>query len=122
MAVEDHPMTYAKFEGVIPKGEYGGGTVMVWDIGTYELIDGNYWKGKLHFHLNGKKLKGAWILVKGRDENGKDNTWYLIKGGEPMARPSDRKENSSALTGRSLEKIAAAADAVWHSNRNDSIR
>jgi len=117
MAVEDHPMTYAKFEGVIPKGEYGGGTVMVWDIGTYELIDGNYWKGKLHFHLNGKKLKGEWILVKGRDENGKDNTWYLIKGGEPMARPSDRKENSSALTGRSLEKIAAAADAVWHSNR-----
>src|SRR6266403_2189260 len=88
MATEDHPMEYAKFEGIIPKGEYGGGTVMVWDIGTYELIDGNYWKGKLVFHLNGKKLKGEWILVKGRDENGKDNTWYLIKGGEPMARPS----------------------------------
>jgi bifunctional non-homologous end joining protein LigD len=118
MATEDHPMEYAKFEGVIPKGEYGGGTVMVWDVGTYELMDGNYWKGKLHFQLNGKKLNGEWILVKGRNENGKDNTWYLIKGGEAMARPSAKKENASALTGRSLEKIATARDAVWHSNRN----
>ena len=121
MAVEDHPMDYAKFEGVIPKGEYGGGTVMVWDIGTYELLDGNYWKGKLHVHLNGKKLKGEWILVKGRDKNGKDNVWYLIKAGEPMTRLSEKKEDLSALTGRSLEKIAAAADAVWHSNRKVAV-
>ena len=71
MATEDHPMEYAKFEGIIPKGEYGGGTVMVWDIGTYELIDGNYWKGKLHISVNGKKRKGEWVFVKGHEENGK---------------------------------------------------
>jgi len=118
MATEDHPMEYAKFEGTIPKGEYGGGTVMVWDIGTYELIDGNYWKGKLHISVNGKKLKGEWAFVKGHEEDGKENTWYLIKTGASMARLSERKENSSALTGRTLEQIAKAEDAVWHSNRN----
>jgi bifunctional non-homologous end joining protein LigD len=116
MATEDHPMDYAKFEGIIPKGEYGGGTVMVWDIGTYELIDGNYWKGKLHISVNGKKLKGEWVFVKGHEENGKENTWYLIKTGASMARLSERKENSSALTGRTLEQISKAEDAVWHSN------
>src|SRR5687767_7112329 len=91
MATEDHPMAYAEFEGVIPKGEYGGGTVMVWDIGTYELIDGDYWKGKLHFYLRGKKLDGEWILVKGQDRGGKDkdNVWYMIKGGDSMARPGE---------------------------------
>jgi bifunctional non-homologous end joining protein LigD len=118
MATEDHPMDYARFEGVIPKGEYGGGTVMVWDIGTYELIDGNYWKGKLHISVRGKKLKGEWVFVKGREENGKDNTWYLIKTGASLARLPERKENSSALTGRTMEQISKAEDAVWHSNRN----
>jgi len=118
VAVEDHPMDYARFEGVIPKGEYGGGTVMVWDIGTYELMDGYYSRGKLHFHLHGKKLEGEWILVKGRDDNGKSNTWYLIKGGEGMPRLSEKTEDSSALTGRSMGKIAKSADAVWHSNRD----
>jgi bifunctional non-homologous end joining protein LigD len=117
MATEDHPLDYARFEGVIPKGEYGGGTVMVWDVGTYELIDGNYWNGKLHLFLDGKKLKGEWILVKGSERNGKDNVWYLIKAGAAMARPSAKKDDSSALTARSMTRIAAAADAVWHSNR-----
>ena len=120
MATEDHPMEYAKFEGTIPKGEYGGGTVMVWDIGTYELMDGNYWKGKLHLFLTGKKLKGEWILVKGDDRDGKKNIWYFIKAGTRMERLSEKKEDSSALTGRSLEKIAKARDAVWHSNRSNS--
>src|SRR6185503_328556 len=120
MAVEDHPMEYARFEGIIPKGEYGGGTVMVWDIGTYELIDGNYWQGKLHAVFNGKKLKGEWILVKGRAENGKDNVWYLIKAGSSMERLSEKTDDSSALTRRSMARIAQAKDAVWHSNRNIS--
>jgi bifunctional non-homologous end joining protein LigD len=117
MATEDHPMEYACFEGTIPQGEYGGGTVMVWDIGTYELMDGNYWKGKLHIFLNGKKLKGEWVLVKAQDRNGKGNSWYWIKAGAGMERLTGKEENSSALSGRSLEEIAQARDAVWHSNR-----
>ena len=118
MAVEDHPMDYARFEGLIPKGEYGGGTVMVWDIGTYEIIDGNYWQGKLHVVFHGKKLNGEWILVKGKERDGKDNAWLLIKGGAPMERLSQKQDDSSALTRRSMEQIAKAKDAVWHSNRN----
>jgi bifunctional non-homologous end joining protein LigD len=117
MATEDHPMDYANFEGIIPAGEYGGGTVMVWDIGTYELIDGNFWKGKIHILLNGKKLRGEWVLVKGNDRNGKSNVWYLIKAGSAMKRISEKRDNSSALTGRSLVQIAKSEDAVWHSNR-----
>ena len=120
VAVEDHPMGYAKFEGIIPRGEYGGGTVMVWDIGTYELVDGNYWQGKLHISLSGKKLKGEWVLVKdaGRNGNNKENVWYCIKASGSMLRPSAKEEDSSALSGRSMDEIAGAADAVWHSNRN----
>ena len=119
MAVEDHPMDYARFEGVIPKGEYGGGTVMVWDIGTYDVIDGNYWQGKLHVIFHGKKLNGEWILVKGKDRDGKDNAWLLIKGGRAMERLSQKQDDSSALTRRSMEQIAKAQDAVWHSNRSN---
>jgi len=120
VAVEDHPMDYAKFEGIIPRGEYGGGTVMVWDIGTYELIDGNYWQGKLHISLSGKKLNGEWVLVKDAGRNGKENVWYCIKAGASVAPPSAKEEDSSALSGRSMDEIAGAADAVWHSNRNGS--
>jgi len=117
MSVEDHPMDYARFEGVIPKGEYGGGTVMVWDIGHYEVIDGNYWQGKLHVNFRGKKLSGEWILVKGKARDGKDNVWYLLKSGAPMKRLSTKLDDSSALTKRSMTQIARAEDAVWHSNR-----
>lgn len=117
MATEDHPMEYARFEGTIPKGEYGGGTVMVWDVGTYELMDGNYWQGKLHLFLKGKKLNGEWVLVKGNGRDGKSSTWYWIKAGDPLERLSDKKDNASALTGRSMEEIAKANDAIWHSNR-----
>jgi bifunctional non-homologous end joining protein LigD len=117
MATEDHPIDYADFEGIIPAGEYGGGTVMVWDIGTYEVLDGNFWKGKLHVLLNGKKLRGEWVLVKASDRDGKGNVWYLIKAGSAMKRLSEKSDNSSALTGRNLAQIAKAEDSVWHSNR-----
>lgn len=117
MATEDHPMEYHRFEGTIPREEYGGGTVMVWDIGAYELIDGNYWKGKLHIFLTGKKLNGEWVLIKAPERNGKGNSWYWIKAGTGMKRISKKKEDSSALSGRSMEEIARAKDAVWHSNR-----
>src|SRR5712691_1883644 len=79
MAVEDHPVDYADFEGVIPEGEYGGGTVMVWDIGTYRLMgdetfDQALRKGRIVFTLNGKKLKGSWALVRTGDRK-----WLIMK-------------------------------------------
>ncbi len=120
MATEDHPMDYARFEGTIPRGEYGGGTVMVWDIGTYRILDGDYRKGKLHLLLNGKKLKGEWVLVKRALGDGKDHSWLLIKTHEPQPRLTKKKQHSSALTGRSMEQIVGANDAVWRSNRSNA--
>jgi bifunctional non-homologous end joining protein LigD len=114
MATEDHPIEYLDFEGTIPEGQYGGGTVMVWDIGTYELIEGNYYKGNLQIYLSGKKLKGEWHLTKDRKTN---KNWYLLKTGAAMKPPSAKKENASALTGRTLEEIAKDKTAQWHSNR-----
>lgn len=73
MQVEDHPLEYATFEGVIPAGEYGGGTVMVWDFGTWERVLGDFEKG-IRFTLRGKKLRGAWRLVRTRGRQ-----WLLIK-------------------------------------------
>ncbi len=103
MATEDHPVEYLDFEGIIPAGQYGGGTVMVWDIGTYEVIEGNYFKGRLHVFLNGKKLKGDWLLT--RDTTG-DNKWKISKV-EAAAKPvSAKKENSSAVTGKTMEEIS----------------
>jgi bifunctional non-homologous end joining protein LigD len=122
MATEDHPMDYARFEGTIPRGEYGGGTVMVWDIGTYQLMDGDYVKGKLHLLLNGKKLKGEWVLVKRALRDGKDNSWLLIKAGGAQKPISKKLLESSALTAKSMDQIARAKDAVWHSNRSGSER
>ena len=80
MEVEDHPVDYAKFEGVIPEGEYGGGTVMVWDYGTYtpekkgEDVSEALKKGELKFSLDGEKLKGSWVLVRTRGRQ-----WLLLK-------------------------------------------
>src|SRR6267378_257024 len=108
VAVEDHPVDYLQFEGTIPQGEYGGGTVMVWDIGTYELIDGSYDKGKLHFLLKGKKLNGEWVLVAW----GKDRTkWFILKAGVAAKPPTAAQEDTSALTGRSMSQIANSGTA-----------
>lgn len=116
MQVEDHPLDYARFEGTIPPGNYGAGTVMVWDIGTYEVMDGNVYAGKLHLRLKGKKLKGEWILVQTHREEDK-RPWFLIKGGTSMPRISARRDDTSAITGRSLKKIAADNNAQWTSHR-----
>lgn len=113
-ATEDHPLEYLDFEGTIPVGQYGGGTVMVWDIGTYELIEGNYYKGRLHFHLNGKKLRGEWLLTR---DPGDGKNWRLTKAGEPLKPLPRGKEDESVLTGRSMQQIAEAGDAQWQSNR-----
>lgn len=114
--VEDHPVAYANFEGTIPKGQYGGGTVMVWDRGTYEATtpapEKELDSGKLHFVLSGKKLRGEWYLVRLR--GGKD--WLLIKGGEDMRPVSGKMDNTSALSGKTMEQLARS-DQVWRSNR-----
>jgi bifunctional non-homologous end joining protein LigD len=119
-ATEDHPIEYAGFEGIIPEGEYGGGTVMLWDTGTYEIVDGNYWKGRLEVFITGTKLKGEWILTRQEPRAGKRNTWEWVNAGGRMKRLSAKKQDSSALTARSMEQIAAAKDAVWHSNREET--
>lgn len=114
-ATEDHPIDYLEFEGVIPAGQYGGGTVMLWDIGTYEVIEGNYWKGNLHISLKGKKLKGEWSLRRDRAKG--DAAWVLENVGESAKPVSPAQDDASAVTGRTMAEIAESRDATWHSNR-----
>jgi bifunctional non-homologous end joining protein LigD len=113
---EDHPIDYLEFEGIIPEGDYGGGTVMVWDIGTYEVLDGNYWKGALTVFLSGKKLKGEWTLKRVEASEGKTKWFVVNTGGNVKAIPKKR-ESASALTGRTMEQIAGEKSAVWRSKR-----
>ena len=127
MHVEDHPLEYGDFEGVIPAKQYGAGTVMVWDRGTWTPKadpDEGYAKGRLKFDLDGEKLKGGWNLVRSRSgKYGGENSWLLFKEADEFARlgaagliAEDRPE--SVVSGRSLEQIAVAADRVWHSNKS----
>jgi bifunctional non-homologous end joining protein LigD len=113
MEVEDHPVDYADFEGVIPEGEYGGGTVMVWDRGQYrpegsEDVGAALRKGELKFTLNGKKLRGSWVLV--RTRNGQ---WLLMKHRDAHASPEDvtLSAPTSILTGRTIAEIAVDGGA-----------
>jgi bifunctional non-homologous end joining protein LigD len=103
--VEDHPVSYINFEGTIPKGQYGGGTVMVWDRGTFEPLSEHPSRelagGKLHFILHGKKLEGEWYLVRMRD--GKN--WLLVRGKGDMKPVSKKMDDTSAISGRSMEAI-----------------
>jgi bifunctional non-homologous end joining protein LigD len=128
MHVEDHPVEYGDFEGIIPKGQYGGGTVVLWDRGTWEPVGDPhkaYRAGSLKFTLRGTKLHGGWALVRiGARRNASDErSWLLIKERDEharsgAARPIVESEPTSVATGRSLEEIASAEDRVWHSNRN----
>jgi bifunctional non-homologous end joining protein LigD len=144
--VEDHPLDYGDFEGTIPQGEYGGGTVMLWDRGFWATEDGAnpegaLRKGDLKFTFAGGKLQGSWVLVRMRRDRERNrsnrNNWLLIKhrdghereGGDPVT-----EQDRSVASGRSMEEIAAgkgrrpkpfmlagkaaASDAVWHSNRD----
>jgi bifunctional non-homologous end joining protein LigD len=122
---EDHPLDYADFEGVIPQGEYGGGTVVVWDRGTWEPeggLDGAremLAKGRLTFELRGAKLAGRWHLVKTKPQ-GKQEGWLLFKGNDDVAdakRDIVDERPESVVTGRTVEEIAAKPDRVWHSNK-----
>jgi bifunctional non-homologous end joining protein LigD len=112
--VEDHPLDYMRFEGTIPKGQYGGGTVMVWDLGTYELLDGRHESGDLKLRLNGKKLKGEWHLFRIRTEEGKP-VWLIVKSGKNAPVISPRRDDMSVLSRRSMARIAQDNDAQWQS-------
>ncbi len=122
--VEDHPVAYGGFEGTIPKGEYGGGTVMLWDRGWWEPHgdpEKGMKNGKLSFELHGKRLTGSWALVRlrARNKSDKDN-WLLIKEKDNVARSSGKsvveRETDSVASGRAMDEIASGKK-VWHSNK-----
>jgi bifunctional non-homologous end joining protein LigD len=132
MQVEDHPIEYNKFEGTIPKGEYGGGSVMLWDRGTYsyggadpdpeEGLRRGYDKGDFKFVLNGKRLKGSWVLVRTRTVQPGKPQWLLIKHKDEYAQPGSdvtAEHQTSVATGRTMDEIAEGKGRVWHSNRSD---
>jgi bifunctional non-homologous end joining protein LigD len=143
--VEDHPLDYGDFEGTIPEGEYGGGTVQLWDRGYWESDnpEAGFKKGDLKFTLDGDKLHGSWVLVRMRNDRngGKRTNWLLIKHRDEFAKEGEANdildEDRSVASGRSLKQIAEGkgrapkpfmlakrarmnADAVWHSNRGDA--
>ena len=143
--VEDHPIEYGGFEGIIPAGQYGGGTVMVWDQGTWEPqaghtdVDAGLRDGQLKFLLHGTKLQGKWALIRIKEHEAKPGekksrwsssskpNWLLIKEHDDHERPSTdpavtEAEPNSAVTGRSLEQIAANEDHIWNSNRDDKSK
>lgn len=133
MATEDHPYDYKDFEGIIPEGQYGGGTVLVWDYGTYEpaeKIEGkkaqekwllsNYYKNKISIVLHGKKLKGKFSLVKtfGKAEN----VWLMTKAKDEFETDEDiTKKDQSVISGYTILEMAMDSHAkVWQSNRQDA--
>jgi bifunctional non-homologous end joining protein LigD len=145
--VEDHPLDYGDFEGTIPKGQYGGGTVQIWDRG-YWAAEGDaspetqLEKGNLKFTFDGERLQGSWVLVRMRGDRfgGKRTNWLLIKHRDASARPgegdAELAEDRSVASGRPMEQIAAGKgrgprpfmlatkatakpDAVWQSNRSE---
>jgi bifunctional non-homologous end joining protein LigD len=122
--VEDHPLAYGDFEGTIPKGEYGGGTVMLWDQGSWSPIgdaEKGYKKGKLDFELHGERLKGRWHLVRmhgNRRGDEKRDNWLLIKGKDQFANEEDgdaalEKYQTSVVSDRSMESLATGKSKVW---------
>jgi len=119
--VEDHPVSYYDFEGTIPKGEYGGGTVMVWDWGTFELEEStpseSLRRGEVKFRLHGVRLRGRYALIRTRSE--KD--WLLIKKKDEAADPTFNIGAfiTSVKTGRTKEEIEQGKDAVWSSRREE---
>ncbi len=129
--VEDHPIEYGGFEGVIPKGQYGGGTVLLWDRGTWAPLERDpeaaLRKGVLKFRLDGEKLRGTWALVRmgGKAANERHENWLLIKERDDEAVPGSddalvADKPLSVATGRSMTAIAADRDRVWQSGKGES--
>jgi len=123
--VEDHPVEYGTFEGVIPQGQYGGGTVMLWDRGKYYVYGENPLKalqeGKLHLVLDGEKAKGEWTLIRLRGDGSGKNNWLILKTGGSAKPLSARRDDQSVKTKRTMRQIAAERDAEWQSNRTDDL-
>ncbi len=131
--VEDHPMEYNAFEGTIPKGEYGGGTVMIWDCGWYEhetkggpeSIRAGFHKGDLKVVFHGKRMKGSWVLVRTRNygDDGKPS-WLMIKHRDKHAESGGDLVDThltSVVSKRTMEQIGGATKArVWHSRPRDA--
>src|SRR5260370_6610847 len=121
--VEDHPIEYETFEGIIPEGQYGGGTVMVWDQGAYYVYGEQPLKslreGRLHLVLAGEKAQGEWTLVRIRGRDGEKNTWLIIKTGDSVKPPSIKAEDRSVKTDRAMKQIAVERDAEWESGRKE---
>jgi bifunctional non-homologous end joining protein LigD len=133
MMVEDHPYDYRNFEGIIPKGQYGGGTVLVWDEGTYEPAEAkfddktqmekyllhNLRKGKIVFTLHGQKLKGDYVLVRSSYQG--ENSWLLMKVKDKYANAGDvTKKDKSVVPGKQLSRLKRAQ--CWQSNRSNGDR
>ena len=125
---EDHPLDYGEFEGVIPKGEYGGGTVMLWDRGRWEPEPGKdpsktIEEGHLHFTLDGERMKGEWVMFRLKPRPGeRQEPWMLKKVDDDYAKPEEGEALvehcvTSVTTDRSMAEIAAGTD-VWHSDRS----
>ena len=137
MQVEDHPIGYNEFEGTIPKGEYGGGTVMLWDTGTYtsdaapekaeEAIREGLRKGDLKVRFFGERMHGSWVLVRTKSWGDRSSSakpqWLLIKHRDEFASDSDvvAENMTSVTTGRAMEEIAEGKSRVWHSNRTKTV-
>src|SRR5262245_16018072 len=127
MMVEDHPYDYRTFEGIIPEGNYGAGTVIVWDEGTYEALDGGtkkeqqrtllqqLKKDSLKFRMHGSTLKGEFELVKLK--NSEDNAWLLIKHRDEYANETDiTKKDKSVISGKTLDNVKKTSKNFWGSS------
>lgn len=133
MMVEDHPYDYRNFEGIIPEGEYGGGTVIVWDEGTYEPIEEIKGKkeqekallkqlksGSLKIKLHGEKLEGEFALVKTHGMG--DNAWLLIKHDDDFASKKDiTREDKSVISGKTIETMEKTGEKVWQDGHEEKI-
>jgi bifunctional non-homologous end joining protein LigD len=128
MQVEDHPIEYNSFEGTIPKGQYGGGTVMIWDHGTYEPQSGEgqdairegYQRGDLKILMHGERMQGSWVLVRTRRDDRGKTQWLLIKHRDHLAMAGAdivAAVQTSVVTGRTMEEIAKGGRS-WQSDRS----
>jgi bifunctional non-homologous end joining protein LigD len=136
MMVEDHPFDYRTFEGIIPEGNYGAGTVIVWDEGTYEPLENpstnkkenektlmkQLHAGSLKFVMHGKKLKGEFALVK-THYGGAENSWLLIKHNDKYASETDVTEkDKSVVSKKTIAQVEKTSDKIWKSNREQKVK